>query len=104
MILKRASLEEMWKPVVPVSNGVSMGLTFFLERHGGQDYIAHSGGQNGFISHFYLHPATGTSSLIAFNTQTTSVKEGEKRNTRALDAAVRDWLLSRLFTPGPSGQ
>lgn len=103
-ILKRASLEEMWKPVVPVSGGVFMGLTFFLERHGGQDYIAHSGGQNGFISHFYLHPVSGTSYLVAFNTQTTSVKEGEKRNTRALDAAVRDWLLSRVFAGGPSGQ
>jgi hypothetical protein len=86
----------MWKPVVPVSPGVSMGLTFFLERHGNRDYIAHSGGQNGFISHFYLHPASGTSYLVAFNTQTTSAKEGDKRNTRALDAAVRDWLLERI--------
>ncbi len=103
-VLKRASLEEMWRPVVPVSGGVSMGLTFFLERHGGQDYIAHSGGQNGFISHFYLHPASGTSYLVAFNTQTTSVKEGEKRNTRALDAAVRDWLLSRMVASSPSRQ
>lgn len=96
-ILKRSSLEEMWKPVVPVSDGVQMGLTFFVERHGGQDYIAHSGGQNGFISHFYLHPSSGMSYIVAFNTQTTSVKEGEKRNTRALDAAVRDWLLARVF-------
>ncbi len=95
-ILERSSLEEMWKPVVPVAAGVSMGLTFFLERHGGQDYIAHSGGQNGFISHFYLHPASGAAYIVAFNTQTTSVREGEKRNTRALDAAVRDWLLSRV--------
>jgi CubicO group peptidase (beta-lactamase class C family) len=95
-ILKRTSLEEMWKPVVPVSDGVSMGLTFFLERRGGQDYIAHSGGQNGFISHFYLHPASGTSFIVAFNTQTTSEKDGDRRNTRALDAAVRDWLLTRV--------
>ena len=29
-----------------------MGLTYFLERHGGLDFVAHSGGQNGFISHF----------------------------------------------------
>ena len=65
---------------------------------------AFGGGQNGFISHFYLHPASGMSYLVAFNTQTTSAKEGEKRNTRALDAAVRDWLLSRLFAGGPSRQ
>ena len=96
-ILKRTSLEEMWRPVVPVSTGVQMGLTFFLERHGGQDYIAHSGGQNGFISHFYLQPSTGVAYIVAFNTQTTSAKDGDTRNTRALDAAVRDWLLSRVF-------
>ena len=95
-ILKRSSLEEMWKPVVPIAPGASMGLTFFLERHGGQDYIAHSGGQNGFISHIYLHPASGNAYIVAFNTTTTSAKEGDKRNTRALDAAVRDWLLARI--------
>lgn len=98
-ILKRASLQEMWRPVVPVSNGVQMGLTFFLERHGGQDYIAHSGGQNGFISHFYLQPSSGLAYIVAFNTQTTSAAEGDKRNTRALDAAVRDWILARVFGP-----
>jgi CubicO group peptidase (beta-lactamase class C family) len=97
-VLKRASLEEMWTPVVPVSPGVQMGLTFFLETHGGQNYVAHSGGQNGFISHFYLHPASGAAYIVAFNTQTTSAKEGETRNTRALDAAVRDWILQRLGT------
>jgi CubicO group peptidase (beta-lactamase class C family) len=100
-ILKRSSLEEMWKPVVPIGNGASMGLTFFLERHGGLDYIAHSGGQNGFISHFYLHPPSGTAYIAAFNTQTTSAKEGNARNTRALDASVRDWLLSRLVRLSP---
>ena len=43
-IIKRATLEEMWQPVVPVSPGVSMGLGFFLEDHGGRRFIAHSGG------------------------------------------------------------
>lgn len=95
-ILKRSSLQEMWKPLVPVSPGVQMGLTFFLERHRGQDYVAHSGGQNGFISHFYLHPPSGMAYIVAFNTQTTSAKDGEARNTRALDAAVRDWLLASM--------
>lgn len=95
-ILKRPSLEEMWRPIVPVSSGVQMGLTFFLERHAGQDFIAHSGGQNGFISHVYLQPSTGFSYIVAFNTQTTSQKSGNARNTRALDAEVRDWILTRF--------
>jgi len=96
-IVKRSSLEDMWRPVVPVSSNVQMGLTYFLERHGGMDFIAHSGGQNGFISHFYLHQASGKAYLVAFNTQTTSQKSGNARNTRALDAAVTEWLIGRWF-------
>ncbi len=96
-ILTRASLEEMWKPVVRVAENSQMGLTYFLERHGGLDFVAHSGGQNGFISHFYLHPPSGKAYIVAFNTQTTSVKEGDSRNTRALDAEVTQWLVSRWF-------
>lgn len=96
-IVKRSSLEDMWTPVVPVSSNVQMGLTYFLERHGGMDFIAHSGGQNGFISHFYLHPASGKAYLVAFNAQTTSQKSGNARNTRALDAAVTEWLVGRWF-------
>lgn len=98
-ILRRSSLEEMWRPVVPVASNVSMGLGFFLERHGGLEFVAHSGGQNGFISHFYLHAPTRMASLVAFNTQTTSAREGEKRNTRALDAELRDVLVERVFRP-----
>lgn len=96
-ILTRASLEAMWKPVVHVADNSQMGLTYFLERHGGLDFVAHSGGQNGFISHFYLHPPSGKAYIVAFNTQTTSVKEGDSRNTRALDAEVTQWLVSRWF-------
>ena len=74
-VLSRASLEEMWRPVVPVegdeANGAeraSMGLAFFLERPGGLDFVAHSGGQNGFISHFYVHLPSRTAYIVAFNT------------------------------------
>jgi CubicO group peptidase (beta-lactamase class C family) len=96
-IIKRSTLEEMWTPVVPVSPGVSMGLGYFLESHGGKNFVAHSGGQNGFISHFYLERSTRKAAIIAFNTQTESKKQGDARNTRALDAAMRDALVERLF-------
>jgi CubicO group peptidase (beta-lactamase class C family) len=96
-IIRRSSLEEMWKPVVPVSPGVSMGLGFFLEEHGGRNFIAHSGGQNGFISHFYVDRASHKAAIIAFNTQTESQKLGDARNTRALDAAMRDAMVAQLF-------
>jgi len=96
-ILRRSSLEEMWQPVVRVAPDVSMGLGFFLERHGGLEFVAHSGGQNGFISHFYLYVPARLASLVAFNTQTTSAREGDRRNTRALDAELRDVLVERVF-------
>ena len=97
-ILKRSSLEEMFTKVVPVSAGGpgeqgvgagAMGLSFFLEKHGGLDFIAHSGSQNGFISHFYIHPATHSAYIVAFNTETPG--------TRALDAALRDEIVKRMW-------
>jgi CubicO group peptidase (beta-lactamase class C family) len=96
-IIARASLEEMWRPVAPVSPGVQMGLGFFLEEHGGRSFVAHSGGQNGFISHFYVDRASRKGAVIAFNTQTTSKAQGDARSTRALDAAMRDEMMDRLF-------
>ena len=96
-IITRRSLDEMWTPVVPVSPGVSMGLGFFLEAHGGRNFIAHSGGQNGFISHFYVDRASHKAAIITFNTQTESQQLGDARNTRALDAAMRDAMVALLF-------
>ena len=105
-ILKRRSLEEMFRPVVPVpaegvgEDGVgvgAMGLSFFLEKHGGLELIAHSGSQNGFISHFYIHPATRSGYIVAFNTQTTSKASGKARNTRAFDAALRDVIVKNVW-------
>lgn len=96
-ILKRSSLEEMWKPVVPVGDGGageagvgvgSMGLSFFLEKHGGVDFIAHSGSQNGFMSHFYVHLPTRSAYLVAFNTDA---------RTRAFDAELRDMIVKHVW-------
>ncbi len=96
-VLRRASLEEMWRPVLPVSEEpggrVSIGLAFFLERRGGLDLVAHSGSQNGFISHFYLHPPSRRGYIVVFNTEDT--REGEP--TRKLDGEIRDELLRSVF-------
>lgn len=96
-IIKRSTLEEMWTKVVPVSPGVDMGLGYFLETHGGHRFIAHSGGQNGFISHFWLDRDSKKAAIVAFNTQTESKARGDARNTRALDAAMRDKLVALVF-------
>lgn len=98
-ILKRASLEEMFRRVVPVAAGGpgeqgvgtgAMGLSFFLESHGGLDLVAHSGSQNGFIAHFYMHQPSRSAYIVAFNT--------ESPTTRAFDAALRDEIVRRMWS------
>ena len=61
-ILKRASIDEMFTPRVRATDGeggsgqdVQAGLSSFIERHGGVELVGHSGDQNGFISHLYIH-------------------------------------------------
>jgi CubicO group peptidase (beta-lactamase class C family) len=104
-VLKRASLEEMWRPAVKVPDEagaeVSMGLTFFLERRRGLHLVAHSGSQNGFLSHFFVHAPSRTAYLVAYNTQAGGDEEKDVAkdgsSTRRLDAELRDHLLEALF-------
>jgi hypothetical protein len=75
-VLKRTSLEEMWKPQLPTmidSNGnrgftTDIGLIFFQNRMEGRKFIGHGGDQNGFISYIDLEPATRQASILVFNT------------------------------------
>jgi CubicO group peptidase (beta-lactamase class C family) len=75
-VLKRSSLEEMWRPQLPTTvdaNGgrgftTDIGLIFFLNRTGGRTFIGHGGDQNGFISYIDFEPATRQASIIVFNT------------------------------------
>jgi CubicO group peptidase (beta-lactamase class C family) len=71
-VLARKSLTEMWEPVLPTSpkGGEQIGLTFFLQERGGSRFITHTGGQRSFVTFFYVHPASGTCALGAFNTST----------------------------------
>src|SRR5262245_39926210 len=106
-ILKRSSLEEMWRPVVPVpeeSQGdahVEVGLTYFLEHRAGLDLVAHSGTQNGFLSHFFVSVPSRVGYIVAYNTQAGGEEEHEKTpsgaSTRLLDNELRDYILGKLF-------
>jgi CubicO group peptidase (beta-lactamase class C family) len=104
-VLKRASLEEMWRPQIRAADGegatggdAQSGLSFFLERHAGLDFVAHSGDQNGFISHFYLHLPSRTAYIVSFNTDVSSAKTHPGRpTTRQVDAAVRDAIIREVI-------
>lgn len=101
-VLRRSSLEEMWKPVVPVPAEGSqaagaMGLTFFLEEHGGLPFVAHSGNQNAFTSHFYVHLSSRTAYIVAFNTYGDPAGPDGKGDARRLDREIRDYLVTHVF-------
>lgn len=75
-ILKRSSLEEMWRPQLPTdadANGnlgftTHIGLTFFIDERLSKTHIGHSGDQNGFVSYIDLDPAKKRGSILVFNT------------------------------------
>ncbi len=76
LVLKRSSLEEMWKPQLPVevdANGnrgftTDIGLIYFLDSTLGKRYFGHGGDQNGFISYIDVDPDKALATIIVFNT------------------------------------
>jgi CubicO group peptidase (beta-lactamase class C family) len=104
-ILNRTSLDEMFTPHIRATDGeggsgddVQAGLSCFIERHGGVELVGHSGDQNGFISHLYIHRPSASGYVVSFNTDMSS-KRDPGRTTRAIDNALRDVVIRELFQP-----
>jgi len=104
-VLKRASVDEMFTPQIRAADGeggsgddVQAGLSCFIERHGGVELVGHSGDQNGFISHLYIHRPSASGYIVSFNTDVSS-KRDAKRTTRAVDNELRDVIIKELFLP-----
>jgi CubicO group peptidase (beta-lactamase class C family) len=69
VVLRRSTLEEMWRGVVPVGQGAdSVGLGFFISRAGGTRLIGHTGEQAGFRSFMFFNPATRAAVVGVVNT------------------------------------
>lgn len=74
MVLGRASLEEMWQPVKPMSEGYQaaegewMGLSFFVNGAGEHRVLGHTGHQANFGSFFFFNPRTRTAVIASYNT------------------------------------
>jgi len=103
-VLKRASLEEMFRKQLPLlstdpSQGVPapgrdwIGLSFFLHEEGGRTFVGHGGQQGGFISHFFVDVTDKSAYIVAFNTDIT----GGGPDTKALDRELRDYLMLEIF-------
>ena len=104
-VLKRSSLEEMWQPQVRIEPAPAdgehrrdaMGLTFFIEENYGQRFVGHSGGQNGFITHFYLRPERRAAYVVAFNTHALPGEQDAGHNTRLRDREIKEYLFKHIF-------
>jgi CubicO group peptidase (beta-lactamase class C family) len=73
VVLKRATLEEMWRAVVPYGGsegktGDGMGLSFFVHPREESTIIGHTGSQAGFRAFLYFNPKTRNVVIAAYNT------------------------------------
>jgi CubicO group peptidase (beta-lactamase class C family) len=103
VVLKRSSLEEMWRPFLPVTPDEdfqsragahdTVSTSFFEHTDGALRLIGHAGWQNGFRSHFYVDPSTRSGYIVAYNTDA----QDAKQNTRSLDFELRDYLIDHFF-------
>ncbi|HEY8311104.1 MAG TPA: serine hydrolase domain-containing protein [Gemmatimonadaceae bacterium] len=74
-VARRSSLQEMWQPLHPTSPATadeseSMGMSFFVVKHGATTLIGHTGEQAGFVSFIYMNPASGSAVIAVLNTDT----------------------------------
>ncbi len=71
-ILKRSSLEEMWKPHLLIGKEGSIklhiGLSFFLLNYKKKMFIGHTGSTLGYICFMYINPKSKTGAVVNFNT------------------------------------
>ena len=99
VVLSRASLQEMWKPGMPMSQGYEsspnewMGLSFFVLDRNGHRILGHTGSQAGFRSFYYFDPETKSGVIAVFNTTNYAASAGavqRQMNAAALDLLKRD--------------
>ena len=74
---------------------------YFIERYGGIELVGHSGDQNGFISHLYIHRPSASGYIVSFNTDVSSTRD-PRHTTRAVDNDLRDVAVRELFKAEPS--
>jgi CubicO group peptidase (beta-lactamase class C family) len=123
-VLKRHSLEEAWKGVLPVAEAGKpatpytkgapmMGLGFFVLEFKGHRYVYHDGDQGGFSSEMLIDPAERTASILAVNTTDTGAaapsstlhpqSNTEPEPGRDLRLTLRQELLDHVFPTYSAG-
>jgi CubicO group peptidase (beta-lactamase class C family) len=111
LVLKRSSLEEMWRPQISAGEDFTQGrmaetthsgLSFFIDQMKGIRFIGHNGDQNGFRAYLSLCPEQGVGTLLAFNTETRGVenKPSNRNTAESRIALATDRLCEALVEPG----
>ena len=107
-VLKRESLEEMWRPTLATSgeaSGDSVALSFFVKREGPFRLIGHTGSQRGFRAFFYLEGKSGTAVIAATNTSAANERPGNHPDIAVVRAALLATLARAVWPlfpkPGP---
>jgi CubicO group peptidase (beta-lactamase class C family) len=91
-LLSRATLEEMWRPVVRSAEGESVGLGFFVWEQGGRRIVGHTGEQGGFRSFLCFDPAAGAVVVGVVNTTNDARREESDRAFLRAAQAARQLL------------
>ncbi|HEX8468031.1 MAG TPA: serine hydrolase domain-containing protein [Allosphingosinicella sp.] len=111
LVLKRSSLEEMWRPRIAAGEDFTQGrmaattksgLSFFIDEGRGVRFVGHNGDQNGFRAYLSLCPDQRAGTLLAFNTETRGVRnDPSNRETAESRVALgTDRLCEALAGPG----
>jgi CubicO group peptidase (beta-lactamase class C family) len=110
LVLKRSSLEEMWRPQIAAGEDFTQGrmakttesgLAFFIDRGRGVRFVGHNGDQNGFRAYLSLCPDQRAGTLLAFNTETRGVRNDPSNRDTAESriALATDRLCEALAQP-----
>lgn len=110
LVLKRASIEEMWQPQIAAGEDFTQGrmaettqagLSFFIDQGRGVRFVGHNGDQNGFRAYLSLCPEQRAGSVLAFNTETRGVQNDPSNRSTAESriALATDKLCEALAKP-----
>jgi CubicO group peptidase (beta-lactamase class C family) len=104
-ILRRSSLEEMWKPLLPITANdeetrlgpdAQVATSFFIVTDGNLKLIGHTGTQNGFKSRFFFDPKSRSAFIVVYNTDAQDDGSAAQNTTR-FDADLAQYLDDHFF-------
>jgi CubicO group peptidase (beta-lactamase class C family) len=106
VVLKRASLEEMWKPLLPITANdeesrlgpnARVATSFFVVTDGGLTLVGHTGTQNGFKSRFFIEPKSRSGFIVVYNTDAQDETGSAAQNTSRFDGELAHYLAEHFL-------